>query len=342
MLYGAQCLTTIFPRLIKLLFRFIIVSIFIFLCIQSTRYWTRHPFVFQFNRTCSFDDISACQHSNRTFLFIVWGGAGFCSELNQILLAFAYSVASRRRFAVNSHSWNYGRFDDYFHLPSSNNYSRLNFTFLVQNHRQNDLVDHIKTTRVGAQVREFWYATRHVQSIPIKRRVAHHLWQSMTNETLQFIAINRIQNLSNYIGIHVRKGDKLKSEARLTPLNRYITTIERALKGNGTVPQIFVASDDYTVVNELRQLKPTWNFFSLHDRNDRRRKSNGHFQGHFNRLPRNETLYETRLFLCELQMLTDARYVFCAMSSNVCRLIQILRSQHPSTVISMDRTWYAT
>jgi hypothetical protein len=82
--------------------------------------------------------------------------------------------------------------------------------------------------------------------------------------------------------------------------------------------------------------------FSLHDQNLQREKTIGHFQGRFNRLSRNETLFETRLFICELQMLVDAQYVLCAMSSNVCRLVQILRYQHPSTAISLDRPWYGT
>jgi hypothetical protein len=288
------------------------------------------------------DSIPACQISNRTFLFIVWGGAGFCSELNQILLAFAYSVTTKRQFLINSRTWNYGNFADYFYLPSPNSSSYSNRTFLVEDNRQNEMIDHLKTTRVGAQVRKFWLATRHLQSIPIKRQVAHYLWKSMTNETLKFIEMHRIQNLSKYIGIHIRKGDKLKAEAREISLNKYITAIERILQTNKTSPQIFIASDDYTVISQFRQLKPTWNFFSLHDQNLQREKTTGHVQGRFNRLSKNQTLFETRLFICELQMLVDAHYVLCAMSSNVCRLVQILRYQHPSTAISLDRPWYGT
>ncbi len=102
------------------------------------------------------------------------------------------------------------------------------------------MIDHWKP-----QVRKFWLATRHLQSIPIKHQVAHYLWKSMMNETLKFIAMHWIGNLSKYIGIHIRKDDKLKRETR-------------------------------------------------------------------------------------------------EISLNVCRLVQILRYQHPSTVISLDRLWYGT
>jgi hypothetical protein len=204
--------------------------------------------------------------------------------LNQILLAFAYSVATKRQFLIDSRSWNYGNFADYSYLPSTNYYSQSNRTFLVENNRQNDPIDHLKTTRIGSQVRQFWLATRQVQSIPIKRRVAHFLWKSMSNETLKFIEACRIRNLSNYISIHIRKGDKLRREAREIPINKYIKGIERILRTNKIIQHICVASDDYTIVKQLHQLKPTWNFVSLHDN----------------------------------------------------------RHQHPSTVISSDRSWYAT
>jgi Alpha-(1,6)-fucosyltransferase N- and catalytic domains len=185
-------------------------------------------------------------------------------------------------------------------------------------------------------------ATQQVQTIEIKRRVAHYLWKSISNETLKFIETCRIKNLLDYIGIHIRKGDKLLKEAREIPINRYIKAIERILHRNKTIQQIFVASDNHEVVNELRKLKPAWKFISIHDQNHHTTNRTSHFQSHFNRLSEKEKLFETRLFMCELQMLIDSQYVLCAMSSNVCRLVQILRHQHPSTAISLDRSWYAT
>jgi glycerophosphoryl diester phosphodiesterase len=164
----------------------------------------------------------------------------------------------------------------------------------------------------------------------------------MSNETFKFIETYRIRNLSNYIGIHIRRGDKLKHEAREISIDRYIKGIERILQKNKAIQQIFVASDDHTVVKELRQLKPTWNFVSIYDNNHQRTNPTGHFQAQFNRLSRQQKLNETRLFMCELQMLVNSEYVLCGMTSNICRLVLILRHQHPSTVISLDRSWIGT
>ena len=71
-----------------------------------------------------------------------------------------------------------------------NQYS-LNRTFLVENNSQNCLIEHLQTTRVGTQVVKFWLAPQQIQTIEIKR---HYSRKS-------------ISNLSNYIGIHIRKGD---------------------------------------------------------------------------------------------------------------------------------------
>jgi hypothetical protein len=99
----------------------------------------------------------------------------------------------------------------------------------VGDNRQNEMIDHLKSTRIGTQVRKFWLATRYLQSISIKREIVHYLWKSMMNETLKFIAMHRIGHLSKYIAIHIRKGDKLKTEACEISLNKYIAAIERIL-----------------------------------------------------------------------------------------------------------------
>jgi hypothetical protein len=164
----------------------------------------------------------------------------------------------------------------------------------------------------------------------------------MSKETLQFIQTYRITNLSNYIGIHVRKGDKIEHEARAISLDKYIKSIERILLRNKQIRHILVASDDHNVIEELRQLKPAWHFLRVLEKSHRRTNATGHFQLHFDRLSKKEKLFETRLLICELQMLIDSDYVLCGMSSNVCRLIQILRHQHPSTLISLDRSWRGT
>jgi hypothetical protein len=333
------------PDVFKLILFFLILTLVILLNTMEKQRWTSIPFSFQVEHNCSFDHIEVCQASgpgtNGTFLYIIWGGAGFGSELNQLLLAFTYSVASKRQFLIDSRLWNYGNLSEYFRLAPISFTSSRNYTFLVENNRENDQIEHLRTTRTGAQVGRFWRATRHVQSIESKRRAAHYFWQTMSNETQSFVQQCRLRNLSNYVGIHVRRGDKLAKEARSVPLLNYIKRIETIVPKNES-QRVFVASDDPSTTDDFQKLKPQWVFISVPLTEPKRNGSYGHRQAEFNRLDRQRKRLQTHLLICQLQMLIDADYVFCTMSSNICRLIQILRHQPPATMISLDRSWYGT
>lgn len=329
----------------KLILLILILSLVILLTVMGKQRWTLSSFRFRIERNCSFDHIDVCQAggpgTNGTFLYIIWGEAGFGSELNQLLLAFAYSVASKRQFLIDSRLWNYGNLSDYFRLAPIGFTSSTNYTFLVEDNRENERIQHLRTTRTGIQVSRFWRATGHVQNIESKRRVAHYFWATMSNETQSFVQQCRPGNLSNYIGVHVRRGDKLVNEAGSIPLVNYINRIEKIVQQNQN-QNIFVASDDPSTTDDFRKLKPQWTFISVSSTDQKRTGSDGHRQREFNRLDRGRKRFQTHLLICQLQMLIDANYVFCTMSSNICRLIQILRHQPPSTMISLDRSWYAT
>ncbi|UJR16822.1 hypothetical protein I4U23_003721 [Adineta vaga] len=275
-------------------------------------------------------------------MYIIWGKGGYCSEMNQLLLAFAYSVYTERHFIIDDRKWNYGKFSNYFHLPLSQYYPHSNRVYLGKNDSENDFIDHAQTTRTGNILNRFWIASLKVQSLQNIRYVTHYLWKSLSNESYQFIEKHRIKHLSNYIGIHVRRGDKLIKEAREIPLMEYITLIEGILNRKRKMYYIFVASDDHTVIEELRELKPEWNFIGINRKKHRRINTTGHDQQNFNQLSKKDKIFETRLFMCELQMLKYAKYVLCGMSSNVCRFIQALRHQNSSTLISLDQRWRST
>ena len=278
--------------------------------------------------------------TNRTFLYVCMGVVGFGSEINNLLLGLAYSLASRREFLVDCRSWTYGRFGDFFSLREGSDRS-LPYVNLTTNERVNEQTKYLKVVRKTHPLSSFRRATGKIHTIEAKRRAARYLWQRMTAETSAFVKQCRIRNLSNYTAVHVRRGDKLIKEAREVPLLQYIQKIERTLPGK-EFRQVFVASDDSAVPEEFSQLRPTWAFFGINHTISYASNYTGHAQSTFNRLPLDERMNQTRLLICEIQMLVDADYVFCTMSSNICRLVQILRHQSPSTAISLDVPWRAT
>ena len=287
----------------------------------------------------SYDSIASLQAdqgtNGRRFLYGCGGHYGFGSELNTLLAAFTYSFATRRQFILACEKWNYGKFDDFFTFPKNSNRS-LPYRFLVGNNTINERFKFLKTNFFAQQMNASRQATRKWQTIERKRSVAQYFWRQMTRETSQFVEQCRIRNLSNYIGLHVRRGDKLLGEARKVPLEKYIQKIEKELP-NQKHRSVFATSDDGSVLEELRRLRANWTFLSVNRMKTYTRSTSGHYQSRFNQLSLEEKRYETRLLICQLQMLVDADYVFCTITSNICRLVQILRLQDPSTTISLDR-----
>lgn len=57
----------------------------------------------------------------------------------------------------------------------------------------------------------------------------------------------------------------------------------------------------------------------------------------FFELPLEQREDQTRLLILELSIMSEADYVICTMSSNVCRLLQSLRSaRDPNSLIGID------
>lgn len=100
--------------------------------------------------------------------------------------------------------------------------------------------------------------------------------------------------------------------------------------------RVFVASDDANTIYELRQLRPEWNFVRLYPKTV---QLHGHDQESFDKLPQHVQIELTHILISELEILSRVKYVVCTFSSNVCRLAQVLRKQHPNTVLSLDTNW---
>jgi len=102
-------------------------------------------------------------------------------------------------------------------------------------------------------------------------------------------------------------------------------------------PRVYVASDEYNIINELQYLKPDWEFIQF---SKTYLQSYSHNQEIFNRLSVHTKVELTRILLTDIEILSRVKYVVCTFSSNICRFVQILRKQEPDTVLSLDQEWY--
>lgn len=204
---------------------------------------------------CSFSNIKACQQiDDSSLLFQFSNESGFASEINNLLTAFTYSVATRRRFVLDGLDWNYYPFETYFDvlkgsfspwLPySSYCFSRTFFYLSKELSDRHTDIQHLRTTRdlTGAFV-DLNYAVRQLdnvrkmtnktmlQSIELKRPVAQYLWRTISEETrtkMQYIMKNASLTTNFSFAIHIRKGDKLTThEGNEIPLAMYIDGLQR-------------------------------------------------------------------------------------------------------------------
>ena len=181
-----------------------------------------------------------------------------------------------------------------------------------------------------------------------------------------------------YIGVHVRRGDKVQSlkmsrNADVGPV--YIQAIHHLLNSSlahltqptppspstspspltdactalgpaSPQPDVVLVSDDPAVYSSLPQLAPCfrWHFpFAATGAEAVSRVSGGHDQVVFDSLELGEREALTRDFLCQLLTLVLADYAVVTYSSNVGRLVATLRGWHDShverRVRSIDRGW---
>ena len=198
---------------------------------------------------CSLENIDACQEiSNQTVLFRLNWHAGLASELNNLIRAFIYGIHTRRRFLIDDRYWNYGSLAGFFNisqghfspwLPVSSYCSERQFTHLINYPMDKKFVP--KHLAVGRDVNRAFPTLDLImeplergldQSLKMRRIVAQYFWKTLNTETRDFMNqyMRTIFAENITFGMHIRRGDKLKEEAKVIPMKEYITGVEYFIK----------------------------------------------------------------------------------------------------------------
>ena len=227
-----------------------------------------------FNRLCTFK-IGIC--------------SGFFSEYNNMILAMAYCLLHRIRFQLTSNDANFNRekgWQGYF-LPfchevsdSKNHYRTWDYRYALKR-----IVFQLDFSSIASLYPYLfpWKKRLRTQDIFGKCRNKHQKDSSfrifelgfegdfqqlcaelvkMTwryNEETEDRISRMIQTLNlpaHYVSVHVRRGDKIV-EANHMPISQYMDKL-----GDGC-RNLFVATDDYSVVEEIRAHYPDWAIWTL-------------------------------------------------------------------------------
>lgn len=151
------------------------------------------------------------------------------------------------------------------------------------------------------------------------RELAHLIWvynDDVSRRIVSFKEKYELKKNQKYIGIHVRRGDKIQ-ESPYVPIRRYIDL----LASYSEVIPIFIATDDVRCTVDLRRAFPKRDIFFLTGM-----EQQGYDQGKFNNSAEYIRFEQMVRFLFELEMLADAETFIGSSPSNVFFLIQYLRA----------------
>lgn len=173
-------------------------------------------------------------------------------------------------------------------------------------------------------------------SVEGPRRLARQIWaltpitQIEVDVALDAAGVGSLGDC--YIGVHVRRGDKSKEVANV-PVEEYAAAVRvvAPLISCG----VFVATDDGVAVGQLRRLLAPRQVVAMTDTASR--------TGHDQMLMNQKYLKKNRAYvislLAEVTALRRATWFVGTFSSNLGRLVHVLRDASPSSSISLDDRW---
>jgi hypothetical protein len=291
---------------------------------------------------------------NDEFGYYRWKGAGLGSNLNNLLYTWVWSISKGWDLSVvvnggldtlECSEQSSGRvhngwsclFDPIPHAcifgaerdwkdHMIDDYSRLEYE---QNLEYTKDVRHIfKFETLGLKVDK-----RRAKSI-----MAKYLWSHLTpwiRKHIEFVKYyNDVFQTKPYLGIHVRRGDKLIIEAKYHPIESYM---EEAVKyydsefttlGVNDIEAIWIASDDSTVIDEVRSI--CVNYFPNVRNESISFASNGINGGlktttDVRTHTRGAGYAEFVYIMSDIEQLVESDLFVGTMSSNVGRLVEVLR-----------------
>lgn len=251
--------------------------------------------------------------------------AGFCSNFNNYLYAYVYSLAEKKDLYVydrgNAVSFNYPLIHDTFV-----DISGITFT--------DSMVASAASVR-----RNIGRVITTVNALPKNqlREAAQKLfaWNPALVQKAAVILKEAKLPMSFDLGVHIRAGDKITTrEMNLISMDVYVKAIKAFQKKSGKDHlDIFVMSDSANSIAQLQKAKDaSW---TIHTVRSTVPAPEGHVQSSFNASPPRARLAAYTQFMAELIVIQSIPDILCTFSSHVGRFLY-LTVEHPERVVSVD------
>lgn len=220
--------------------------------------------------------------------------SGFFSEYNNMILALLYCLKHRIRFELYSDHAHFALRDGWndFFIPFTNsNNQHINKDYnlrpyIIEQSKEAKLQKIVKYRYITAAYKSLFSVDYLTQDLWAFHRDAAFAQETFTVPELGFhqtpllaatqqvikafwrynaqsapiIAsfTNSVQLPDEYISLHVRAGDKF-TEAKMYDFSEYMVPAAELSRNK----EAFILTDDYTVIEQLRQQYPQWQFHTL-------------------------------------------------------------------------------
>ncbi len=250
----------------------------------------------------------------RTMIFRIGAEAGFFSEYNNMVLALLYCLKYKIKFVIYSKDANFslekgwndffesfgaeasGEYNTIYNLrpyqivqtPKRNYLTKFYKLISGANYFTQDLWDFHRNSKFSEEIFDLPSLGMHNASIlDATQIIIKNIWvySSQSRIIIEKLKLN-IHLKDNYVGMHIRSGDKFL-ESELFNIDQYISAASELRN----IKDAFVLTDDYTVIEMLKDKYPEWNFQTLCDESER-----GYFHHEFIKLTKLQK-YEQHLNL---------------------------------------------
>jgi len=276
-----------------------------------------------------------------TCLHMWLGSCGFGSEVNNLISAAIYCEENGLHCVVEDENWNSGRLHGYLQCDP----------FIRQRCPCEGSCRMLEVKRDKRVATTGWFVIcKHgKQKVPFERKSAftQQLWQLTPETDRRLTELNRELSLPpKYVAVQIRRGDKVAGKRRETlrvQTPDYARAALEHLRPSGPCSAVVVCTDDITaaeeLADELRKARP-----KVDVRYRRRRETPdelraGHWQPKWNAMPLERRMDHTHEFLADVEVMRNAHTLVCTFSSNVGRLVALLRD---GRTISLDDDWSNT
>lgn len=280
------------------------------------------------------------QALNRTFrkelIFHLGSDAGFYSEFNNMILAIIYCLQYHIKFSMYSLDANFkykegwrdffmpfcDEISDSFHHKynmryedpffGAHGFERLKILYWRMRHKHTYLTSDLFFNFRNVEFERMSFSIPELGLAGNLREIGGDIINNLIyrfNEQTKDAITNMIDALNlpdKYVGFHIRGGDKFV-EHKLEQCIGYISKAEQLT----TVREAFVLTDDYLIIEALRNDFPHWCFYTLTGLNER-----GYFHAEFQKLNMEDKKENLVKLFASMEVLRNADLFVGTYSSN--------------------------